>query len=104
MTLQHELADKLKRFGAAAAEEGASFYPEPCRPSEIPPERAPRHKNLMAPSPSMQVAYTTGCGSTSRVGIPYASGSLPGRMAGEIGECVVCAIDDRAYDFPRFGG
>lgn len=104
MAVQHELAEKLKRFGAAAREEGASFYPEPCRPIEVAPQRTPLHKNLEAPVPGMATSYTTGCGSTSRVGIPYISRDTPARKSGEVGECVVCAIDDRAYDFPRFGG
>lgn len=104
MAVQHELANQLKRFGKAAKAEGASFYPEPCRPTELAPQRTPVTKESMTPVPGMHTTYTTGCGSTSRVGIPYASGKLPGRDAGEIGECVVCAIDDMAYNFPRFGG
>lgn len=103
MPVQQETAAKLKRFGALARRDGASFYPEPCRPTEVPPQRAPMHKNLPPPE-RMSTAYTTGCGSAARVGIPYISGRTPARKAGELGECIVCAIDDRAYDFPRYGG
>jgi len=92
------LAAKLKAFGSAARKEGCSFYPQPCRPTEIVswPTSSAKRDDMTS------TAYTTGCGSTARVGIPYISRKMPTRRAGEVGECIVCAIDDRAYDFPRF--
>jgi len=89
-----QLTPLLSRFAAAAAQEVGARH----REGDICRER------VIEPPPGSRVrpAYTTGCRGESKFELP---------VTGDEGEdlkrpepAIVCAVDDMAYEFPRYGG
>jgi hypothetical protein len=70
---------------------GARSLEEPCRPKRIP-----------VSNPNMSEAYTTGCGGESRYELPVDAADSEDFKKPD--PAIVCVVDDRAYDFPRYGG
>lgn len=89
-----QLTALLSRFAAAASREVGARHLEDdiCRSREVP---AP-------PGSKVRAAYTTGCGGETKFALP-----VTGTQGGDLRKhdaAIVCAVDDMAYEFPRYGG
>lgn len=89
-----QLTSLLSRFAAAASREVGARHLEDniCRSREIAPP----------PGSKVRPAYTTGCGGETKFALP-----VTGDQGGDLRKhdpAVVCAVDDMAYEFPRYGG